>query len=167
MSISRYGTSVNNPDAPRFYVHPAAEYGVYTVVEHTVEAGRDTLIAYTVRYSGMYYCDCPARYRLASKCAHILQVVAHRRDAPPEAEWPAPKPPAPNGGKRVKLVQKGRAPLPPVHRVAEHHAQLGRELREFERWQAKLRAELKAREERKVWDALYGEDDPRLKQAAE
>jgi hypothetical protein len=158
--------SVNTSNAPRFTVHPSSEYGVYTVVESTEEAARHTFVAYTVRYSGMYSCDCPARYRLTARCPHILAVVAHRRDAPPEAEWPAPKPPAPTK-KRVKLVQKGRAPLPPVHRIAEHHAQLGRELREFERWQAKLRAELKAREERKVWDALYGEDDPRLKQAAE
>jgi hypothetical protein len=160
MSIFPNGTSVNITNAPRFTVHPAPEYSVYSVVEETIEPSRYTVVVYTVRYSGMYSCDCPARYRLASKCPHILMVARHRLESPPEQDWAAPKPPAPP--KRVRLVQKGRAPLPPVHRIAEHHAQLGREIREFEAFQRRLRAEFEAREGNRVWDEIVSAGDPRI-----
>jgi hypothetical protein len=151
MSISRYGTSVNNPDAPRFTVSPR-DANTYQVQEHHGNA----VSYYRVRYSHGCSCECSEWLRTGN-CAHCA-AVRHFRDVQELGADIAPKPPRKFRGRLQAIIVK---PAPRLTVESDAEA-LERTTREHEARQARLRRMLELADEAKVWDELYSPTDPRL-----
>jgi hypothetical protein len=158
--------SVNNSNAPRTTPHldiKQRDYNTFEVSEIHTSPSCAVALIYRVRYSHGCSCNCTEWLRTGN-CPHCA-AVRHWRDVQELGADIAPKPPR-KYAKRIKLAAIVVKPAPRLTVESDAEA-LERTTREHEARQARLRRMLELAEERRTWDAIVPETDPRLKQAAE